>query len=128
VVEDPATEPFIGPLPRPEGFVSAPIESDDCIIGLWQKVPHANFQPRKRTGTEYCAIRHKGNTIGCFHSTNDTCVRILKAEVRVTPLAQIVKNRLTVEQIQELPKFKDYQPGEPSEVWLLISFIAKESP
>ncbi|ELT91761.1 hypothetical protein CAPTEDRAFT_191651 [Capitella teleta] len=112
-------EAFIGPMPKPEGFVSAPMESKDGIIGPWQKVESPKYshkvQTKKRTGTAYCVIRHKRGSVGCLHKTNDTRARILDTEVKVIPPEVIATNRLSLDQIRGIPKFSDYQRGEPTE-------------
>lgn len=38
------------------------------------------------------------------------------ADVRPIDEREIIDNRLTLEQIKEIPKFSNYQPGEPNQV------------
>lgn len=131
------TEGFIGPAPKPEGFVSSPLESEDGI-GPWVPVERSKLRAilaskpkceaqKKRDGTEFCALKADCiGKVGCFFKSTESenGVRILDGGVTPVPLDVMDCNRLTLEEIRAIPRFHKYEPGLPSEVSVcLLSFI-----
>lgn len=47
----------------------------------------------------------------------------LPQNLQPIPEEEILKNKLSLEAIRDIPRFKDYQPGKPSKVGITVALV-----
>ena len=68
------------------------------------------------SGNQSEGFVHTGKPPEAGNSSGESGAPSLPADIQPIDEKQIIQNRLSLEQIKEVPKFMNYHPGEPNKV------------